>query len=377
MITPAQIGEILHDANKPVLQKIQELLPVLTQSEKSPETYAKMLCWLSYRKLAGYELPDLSLYIEWHLEVLKSCSQRTRAIWTQSLEMIRCYNAVKNNNMIKAAEYAKASLLAYDKEVNPGGIVNALRACLIGRLPNKMLNLFKESACLFPTEYKPWLIECLTKSARCLEIEAWLKVNESIAVELEKEEPFHTLFKQAMKESWYLVEERKYSMLYEGGYGPAQPNKVVLLGECQPTDIALDLGCGEALLSHFFNNYTGVDISSVAIERNKQRRKGVYYQSSLDQLSFLTQTFDVVVCSDVLEHIPESKLDAVLNSIRSVKSHKYLFAISCRESVTKSVEGEQLHLTVKEPEWWEHKLSELFLVTVLEKHPTWVVFKLV
>lgn len=375
-MTPVEIGTVLHDPNKSISDKIRELLPVLNQEEKSIEVYAKMLCWLSYRRLTGYDVPDLSGYIENHLKVLEVSNSRARAIWTQSLEMVRCYAAVKDNNIIKAKEHAKQSLEAYDKEVNPGGIVNALRACLIGGLSNRMINLFKESACMFPTEYKPWLIECLTKSARCLEIEAWLTIDQSRATEIEKEEPFYTLFKQARQQSWYIEEDIKYSLLYERGYGPAQPLKVVELGGCSPSDVALDLGCGEAVLSTYFNNYIGVDISEVAISRNRKNKQGIYYHSSLDKLEFLNGVLiDVVICSDVLENIIESKLDAVLSSIRSINAKKYLLAISCRESVTKGVNGEPLHLTVKEPKWWKEKLEVLFKTTVLEEHPTWVVFK--
>ena len=372
-MTPAEIGTVLHDPNKSVSDKIRELLPVLNQEEKSIEVYAKMLCWLSYRRLTGYDVPDLSGYIENHLKVLEVSNIRaSRAIWTQSLEMVRCYAAVKDNNIIKAKEHAKQSLEAYDKEVNPGGIVNALRACLIGGLSNRMINLFKESACMFPTEYKPWLIECLTKASRCLEIEAWLKKKNKKAFEIEREEPFSSLFEKAHRLKYKLEEDQKYSALYQKGYGDAQPIRVVEAVGCKPEEVTLDLGCGHAVLSNYFTDYTGVDVSSYVIEDNKQK-KGKYIHSSLHEYQD-ERRYDNIISTDVLEHLPEDIIDQTLQSITNLKANRFIFSISCRPSVTLSLKGEQLHLTVKEPSWWKAKLMNYFdTVEVKVEKPTWIV----
>jgi len=60
-------------------------------------------------------------------------------------------------------------------------------------------------------------------------------------------------------------------------------------------------------------------------------------------------TYDAVICTDVLEHIPEEFLPAVIANIERLAPHGYL-AISLRESAKRF--PWPLHLTVKPVEWW-------------------------
>ena len=66
------------------------------------------------------------------------------------------------------------------------------------------------------------------------------------------------------------------------------------------------------------------------------------------------------VCTDVMEHIPESKVDAVLENI-AAEVKRAVFTISSEVDYFGNTIGERLHVTVKSPESWEEKLNEHFM----------------
>src|SRR5690606_13000880 len=64
-------------------------------------------------------------------------------------------------------------------------------------------------------------------------------------------------------------------------------------------------------------------------------------------------------CVDVMEHIPEERVDDALACIASACRDAY-FAISCAPADMGELIGETLHVTVKPQAWWEEKLAAHF-----------------
>jgi SAM-dependent methyltransferase len=73
------------------------------------------------------------------------------------------------------------------------------------------------------------------------------------------------------------------------------------------------------------------------------------------------QSFDIVICADVMEHVPEEAVQKTLEEIGSMISGKgyILFTISCRPAVKHFADGENLHCTVREPDWWKERIKRL------------------
>jgi 2-polyprenyl-6-hydroxyphenyl methylase / 3-demethylubiquinone-9 3-methyltransferase len=95
---------------------------------------------------------------------------------------------------------------------------------------------------------------------------------------------------------------------------------------------ALDVGCGGGLLAEEFAAMgfavTGIDPSeaSLAAARAHAAASGMridYRPGSGDELPFENETFDVVYCCDVLEHIPN--WDAVIGEISRVLKQNGIF----------------------------------------------------
>lgn len=67
--------------------------------------------------------------------------------------------------------------------------------------------------------------------------------------------------------------------------------------------------------------------------------------------------FDVVISTDVMEHIPECCVDHVLQEIFGYAEKMVFLAIAIKPASGRLPNGENKHLTVKPIEWWEKKVK--------------------
>ncbi len=75
---------------------------------------------------------------------------------------------------------------------------------------------------------------------------------------------------------------------------------------------------------------------------------------------------DLVICTDVLEHIPEEQIKDTLEVIRSF-SKKVIFSIAVVPSVKQLPNGDNAHCTVQPKEWWIEKIVEIFEICNIVK----------
>jgi len=144
----------------------------------------------------------------------------------------------------------------------------------------------------------------------------------------------------------------QYKKLHsEGLYGTSSvklyDDIVPLLKEVNPTTV-LDYGCGQSLLA----SCVASNLGYITFR----------YDPAIPELdSLLTQKYDVIVCIDVLEHIPEHLVDDVIKHIRSM-SEFVIFDIGVVEAVVTLPNGDNAHCTVRSVEWWLDKLGKYFTV---------------
>ena len=93
----------------------------------------------------------------------------------------------------------------------------------------------------------------------------------------------------------------------------------------------LDAGCGDGTLSNRLAErgieVVGVDISSVALSHIEAKR----VVGSVGQLPFRDSAFDLVLCTEVLEHLPVDVYPQALGELERVASRHILVTTPCEE----------------------------------------------
>lgn len=82
------------------------------------------------------------------------------------------------------------------------------------------------------------------------------------------------------------------------------------------------------------------------------------YDPAVAEFSVLADgPFDGVICTDVLEHVPESEIAATLRQIFD-RATKFVFVSVCTRPARKTLpDGRNCHVTLKDREWWhDHML---------------------
>lgn len=86
------------------------------------------------------------------------------------------------------------------------------------------------------------------------------------------------------------------------------------------------------------------------------------YDPAMKEFSKEPVPADLVVCTDVMEHIEPEFLDNVLSHIKSLAKQKAWFVISCRDARKTLPDGRNAHIIVRPPAWWLEKLSQYFTI---------------
>jgi hypothetical protein len=124
----------------------------------------------------------------------------------------------------------------------------------------------------------------------------------------------------------------------------------------------IDVGCGYANGVNMMRNM-GYDVygSDLADARKSWDGIGVgdfCRTEPAHKMSWEDGEFDMVVCSEVMEHIPEEMTMDTLKEIARIGSDKFLFTINLQPEKIKIAGYVQTHINLHEPDWWLEKLYE-------------------
>lgn len=127
-----------------------------------------------------------------------------------------------------------------------------------------------------------------------------------------------------------------------GYYGAGGGKWKTAIEENFPRMTLLDYGCGKGML--------GRAVKYPMTE----------YDPGIPGKDSLPEPHDVVISTDVLEHIEPEHIDAVLDHIQSL-AKKFVFLVIATRPARKTLpDGRNAHLIIEPWEWWEEKLEARF-----------------
>lgn len=104
----------------------------------------------------------------------------------------------------------------------------------------------------------------------------------------------------------------------------------------------LDYGCGKGYLSKFLP----FDIKE--------------YDPAIEGKNTPPDPADIVVCSDVLEHIEPDCMDAVLDDLKRLVKRAGFFVISTRPAIKHLPDGRNAHISLHNTRWWMNEIWQRF-----------------
>lgn len=134
------------------------------------------------------------------------------------------------------------------------------------------------------------------------------------------------------------------------------PNHLESIIEKYSPNSILDFGCG-----------TGALISTLKTRYPKKTIEGYDPGNKKFTNKFENQKFDLVISTDVLEHIEPNFLNETLIFLKE-KSNRCYHLIALEPSRVFLPDGRNAHLILKSKDWWKNKFIELGYTIIFEHH---------
>jgi FkbM family methyltransferase len=108
-----------------------------------------------------------------------------------------------------------------------------------------------------------------------------------------------------------------------------------------------DWGCGKGLLAEVLR-HQGADVSVAE------------YDPAIPGKDATPEPAELVVCTDVFEHIEPECLNAALLELSRITQKKLLFDVHTQHSLKALPDGRNAHLIIQPPDWWRYKITRYF-----------------
>lgn len=135
-----------------------------------------------------------------------------------------------------------------------------------------------------------------------------------------------------------------------GAHGNRWTDQVKMLVNQYQPKVILDYGCGKQTLTE------ALKLQNI-----------VNYDPGMPGLDDPPKPADLVVCTDVLEHIEPECIDAVLNHLQSLTYKALFVVVATRPAVKQLPDGRNAHLIQEAAEWWLERLQERMSLKSFEK----------
>jgi methyltransferase family protein len=117
----------------------------------------------------------------------------------------------------------------------------------------------------------------------------------------------------------------------------------------------VDYGCGKGGLKEWLRRYSPAEVTN--------------YDPCIQEFSARPAPADLVVCTDVMEHVEPTYTDCVLADIQKLAVKAVFFNISIREALKVLPDGRNAHINLKPAEGWFDAVRDYFDIVCYEVQP--------
>ena len=127
----------------------------------------------------------------------------------------------------------------------------------------------------------------------------------------------------------------------------------------------LDVGCGKGYYLKAIHNYKkilaaeigtitiqGIDISEWAVKNSDPEVRPFITVGDIKKIQFGNQSFDIVLCKDTIEHIPEKDIEKAITELCSVSKCYILISVMTMKVYW---DKDYTHQTIKDIDWWTNQ----------------------
>lgn len=126
-----------------------------------------------------------------------------------------------------------------------------------------------------------------------------------------------------------------------GGNGAKWAEHVEALAKAVQARTICDYGCGKASLSKAIKSRTVIN-----------------YDPAIPEYSAMPEPADLVVSSDVLEHVEPDCLDDVLDTLQYLSLKAIFLTVATVPAKKFLADGRNAHLIVEQPRWWLSRICK-------------------
>lgn len=115
----------------------------------------------------------------------------------------------------------------------------------------------------------------------------------------------------------------------------------------------VDIGCGSGYLLKQLKDYGYNNLHGVDIVDEVELDGATYYKGNIEKLVFEDDSFDVVICSNTLEHVRE--LERAVLELKRITKNKLIVTVPCQKYFRYTFD---LHINFfPQPSFLEHKMK--------------------
>jgi ubiquinone/menaquinone biosynthesis C-methylase UbiE len=178
--------------------------------------------------------------------------------------------------------------------------------------------------------------------------------------------------KYKLRTSSYHWSQINRSIFSFNAYVSARYQQVINLVTKDKASNILDIGCGDGVLLHLISKKTkaqlsGVDLDSDSLKFAKSKLKANFIKSSADKLPFKPSSFNLVIASEIIEHL--GKPEKMLSEIKRVLKPKGKVIITTPVKLFKKPE-DSMHVQEFSTDELNNLLNKYFSrVSITSSHP--------